>query len=116
MHVVMSIGYYTSTYLTFQFLDWIKTNLLLVLTVLGVVLGGIIGFAGRAANPSDEVIMFISFPGDVLMRMLKMLILPLIISSLIGGEDKESIYINRKETKKHFKFCSNCVSRIICDS
>ena len=67
-----------------QFAGWCKDNLLLVLTVLGVILGGIIGFAARAANPSQEVIMFIEFPGDVLMRMLKMLILPLIVSSLIG--------------------------------
>ena len=43
------------------------------------------GFAVRSAEPSAEVIMFISFPGEVLMRMLKMLILPLIISSLISG-------------------------------
>ena len=69
-----------------QFAGWCKDNLLLVLTVLGVILGGIIGFAARAANPSQEVIMFIEFPGDVLMRMLKMLILPLIVSSLIGGK------------------------------
>ena len=69
-----------------QFFGWCKQNLLLVLTVLGVILGAIIGFAARSANPSQEVIMFIEFPGDVLMRMLKMLILPLIVSSLIGGE------------------------------
>ena len=70
----------------FQTWDWTKSNLLLVFTVLGVFLGAIIGFAGRAANPSDDVIMLVSFPGDVLMRMLKMLILPLITSSLIGGK------------------------------
>ena len=68
-----------------QVTKWMKHNLLLVLTVLGVFLGAVIGFAARAGNPSDDVIMFISFPGDVLMRMLKMLILPLIISSLISG-------------------------------
>jgi len=64
---------------------WLKKNLLLVLTISGVFLGIFIGFAARAGNPSDDVIMFISFPGEVLMRMLKMLILPLIMSSLISG-------------------------------
>jgi len=67
------------------FYKWTMTNALLVLTVLGVFVGVIIGFAGRGSNPSSDTIMFISFPGDVLMRMLKMLILPLIISSLISG-------------------------------
>lgn len=68
-----------------KFISAMKHDLLLVVTVIGVILGVIIGFAGRNANPSAEVIMFISFPGDVLMRMLKMLILPLIASSLIAG-------------------------------
>lgn len=70
----------------FQCLGWCRTNLLLVLTILGVVLGGVLGFAARAGQPSTDIIMFISFPGDVLMRMLKMLILPLIISSMITGQ------------------------------
>jgi solute carrier family 1 (high affinity glutamate transporter) protein 2 len=65
--------------------EWLKFNMLLVLTVLGVFAGAVIGSAGRYGNPSSEIIMFISFPGDILMRMLKMLILPLIISSLVSG-------------------------------
>jgi len=64
---------------------WLRQNLLLVLTVTGVFLGFFVGFILRIFEPSEEVIMFISFPGDVLMRILKMLILPLIVSSLIAG-------------------------------
>ncbi|XP_043938587.1 excitatory amino acid transporter 2 isoform X2 [Protopterus annectens] len=61
-------------------------NLLLTLTVVGVILGAIIGCLLRLASPiHPDIVMVISFPGDILMRMLKMLILPLIISSLITG-------------------------------
>ncbi|KAI8792167.1 excitatory amino acid transporter [Biomphalaria glabrata] len=65
--------------------SWCRKNLLLVLTVAGVLLGIIFGFALRPVQPSVDAIMLISFPGDVLMRMLKMLIVPLIISSMITG-------------------------------
>ncbi|GFS13812.1 amino acid transporter [Elysia marginata] len=64
---------------------WCRQNLLLVLTVAGVVLGLIFGFSLRAAEPSADAIMLISFPGNILMRMLKMLIVPLIVSCMITG-------------------------------
>ncbi|KAM6966680.1 solute carrier family 1 member 9 isoform 2-T3 [Tautogolabrus adspersus] len=61
-------------------------NLLLGLTVLGVVMGSLFGMLLRYMKVTDNsALMMISFPGDILMRMLKMLILPLIISSLITG-------------------------------
>ncbi|XP_051545406.1 excitatory amino acid transporter 2b isoform X1 [Myxocyprinus asiaticus] len=61
-------------------------NLLLTLTVMGVILGAVAGSLLRFASPIDDnIVMVIAFPGDILMRMLKMLILPLIISSLITG-------------------------------
>ena len=62
-----------------------KTHILLVLTFLGVVFGFALGLSLRSAHLSDETIMLISFPGDILMRMLKMCILPLIVSSLVTG-------------------------------
>ncbi|XP_036382471.1 excitatory amino acid transporter 2-like [Megalops cyprinoides] len=65
---------------------WIARNLLLVLTVLGVILGSLFGMLLRYIPDLDsDTLMLISFPGDILMSMLKMLILPLIISSLITG-------------------------------
>ena len=55
------------------------------MTFLGVALGILLGFTLRPANLTSETIMIISFPGDLLMRMLKMLVLPLVVSSLITG-------------------------------
>ncbi|MED6249516.1 Excitatory amino acid transporter 2, partial [Ataeniobius toweri] len=61
-------------------------NLLLGLTVLGVVMGAVIGMLLRYMMVKDAAALtMVSFPGEILMRMLKMLILPLIISSLITG-------------------------------
>lgn len=68
-----------------KFFKHLKEHILLVLTFSGVVAGVILGFSLRSANLSSDTIMLISFPGDILMRMLKMLILPLIVSSLITG-------------------------------
>ncbi|KAI6068331.1 Amino acid transporter [Aix galericulata] len=67
-----------------QLCQSLRRNLLLTLTVFGVILGALCGGLLRLATPIDpDIIMLIAFPGDILMRMLKMLILPLIISSLI---------------------------------
>ncbi|XP_019745406.1 solute carrier family 1 member 9 [Hippocampus comes] len=61
-------------------------NLLLGLTVMGVVMGAVLGMLLRYMRVTDSsTLIMVSFPGEILMRMLKMLILPLIISSLITG-------------------------------
>ncbi|XP_048339321.1 excitatory amino acid transporter 2 isoform X2 [Sphaerodactylus townsendi] len=63
-----------------------RKNLLLSLTIFGVIMGAVCGALLRMATPiNPDIVMLIAFPGDILMRMLKMLILPLIISSLITG-------------------------------
>lgn len=62
-----------------------RRDLLLVLTVVGVLLGFILGIGLRPAKPTKDVIELLTFPGELLLRMLKMLILPLIFSSLIVG-------------------------------
>ncbi|KAJ3593752.1 hypothetical protein NHX12_006086 [Muraenolepis orangiensis] len=68
------------------FCDKIMNNMVLTLTILGVFLGSISGMLLRHISPlPPEVILVISFPGEILMRMLKMLILPLVVSSLVTG-------------------------------
>ena len=64
---------------------WTVNNLLLVLTIASVVVGMTLGAALREAHPDPFAINLISFPGEILLRMLKMLILPLIVFSLIAG-------------------------------
>ncbi|XP_062596010.1 excitatory amino acid transporter 1-like [Saccostrea cucullata] len=64
----------------------LRQNLILVLLLLSVVFGCAIGFGIRATGKlTKREIMYLQFPGEMLMRMLKMLILPLVVASLIGG-------------------------------
>ncbi|KAK3592974.1 hypothetical protein CHS0354_023196 [Potamilus streckersoni] len=65
----------------------IKENLLLVLLLGSVIFGCILGFSVRAlvGKMDSRKIMYLQFPGEMMMRMLQMLILPLIVSSLIAG-------------------------------
>ncbi|KAI1230446.1 hypothetical protein IHE44_0009903 [Lamprotornis superbus] len=63
---------------------WYK-NGLLTLSMLSVVTGCLLGFLLRTLELTDLEKQYFSFPGELLMRMLKMLILPLITSSLMSG-------------------------------
>lgn len=64
---------------------WLLTNLLLLLTIASVLIGCAVGLSVKEADPNREAVELIAFPGEIFLRMLKMLILPLIIFSLIAG-------------------------------
>ncbi|MEJ1276500.1 solute carrier family 1 (neuronal/epithelial high affinity glutamate transporter system Xag) member 1 [Cricetulus griseus] len=69
--------------------DWrrfLRNNWLLLSTVTAVVLGIAIGVLVRGHSELSNLDKFyFAFPGEILMRMLKLVILPLIISSMITG-------------------------------
>ncbi|XP_025998844.1 excitatory amino acid transporter 5 [Astatotilapia calliptera] len=65
--------------------NFFKRNGLLTLSVISVITGCTLGFMLRGSQMSTQAKIYFSFPGELLMRMLKMLILPLITSSLMSG-------------------------------
>jgi len=65
--------------------SWFKDNLLLLLTFIGVILGFVLGLTMRQLDLGHETIRMVAYPGELFMRLLKLMILPLVIASLITG-------------------------------
>jgi len=65
--------------------NWLSDNLLLILTFSGVVIGLVGGLALRYYEPADSTIHLLAYPGELFMRLLKLMILPLVIASLVTG-------------------------------
>lgn len=68
----------------------IRDNLLLVLLIIGAAVGFLIGILVNSpvnliSDPEKKAttVMLMAFPGELLMNMLRMLILPLVMASLI---------------------------------
>ncbi|XP_070563515.1 excitatory amino acid transporter 3-like [Ptychodera flava] len=67
---------------------WMKDNVLLIMIVTGVVLGLLIGFLLKLHSDIEftaKEIAYISFPGVIFLNMLKMIIIPLIFTSVTAG-------------------------------
>ncbi|XP_071768254.2 neutral amino acid transporter B(0) [Centroberyx gerrardi] len=63
----------------------VMANLLVILTVAGVIIGVFIGLGVRNMELSRTQIIYIGFPGELLIRLLKMIIIPLVVCSLVSG-------------------------------
>ncbi|KAI6214209.1 hypothetical protein M3Y94_00241000 [Aphelenchoides besseyi] len=62
-----------------------QKNLLLSLTILSVIIGLVLGFTLRQMELSQESVLIINFPGEIFLQVLKLMILPLIFSSLVSA-------------------------------
>ena len=68
--------------------NFCRENLLIILLLASLTLGVLLGFIikiGAGMDFTDKEIDYISFPGTLFLNALKMVIIPLIVSSLIAG-------------------------------
>uniref|UniRef100_A0A8C7L0R9 Amino acid transporter n=1 Tax=Oncorhynchus kisutch TaxID=8019 RepID=A0A8C7L0R9_ONCKI len=63
----------------------VMANFLVILTVAGVIIGVFIGLGVRHMELSRTQILYVGFPGELLIRLLKMIIIPLVVCSLVSG-------------------------------
>ncbi|XP_006822707.1 excitatory amino acid transporter 3-like [Saccoglossus kowalevskii] len=68
---------------TLCFKKWILDNLLLILTLIGVVVGFILVPILQPLDLSDNAIMWIALPGELFMRGLKCMVIPVLSTSVI---------------------------------
>ncbi|XP_046551658.1 excitatory amino acid transporter-like [Haliotis rubra] len=66
-------------------LQFLRHKALLISTIIAVVLGIVAGIMCRSLKPTPDAIQLVQFPGELFLRMLKMLMLPLIAASIITG-------------------------------
>ncbi|KAL3208744.1 hypothetical protein MRX96_038859 [Rhipicephalus microplus] len=66
-------------------LAWMKRHLQLSLSIVGIILGLIVGYSVAAAEPNEDITTLLSVPGEILLRMYKMLTLPLVFSSVVAA-------------------------------
>ena len=69
---------------------------------LGIVTGVLVREYSKLSNLEK---FYFSFPGEILMRMLKLVILPLIVSSMITGTFRKLMFSVIKEPSNHLS-CS----------
>lgn len=95
--------------------------MLTILTIIAVVGGVVVGIIARAAGLADgeekfnpRIVMYVNFIGDIFLRILKSLILPLIVASLISAVGSLDISLSKKiGTRAIFYYLLTTVMAVI---
>lgn len=81
----------------------VREHLLTILTIVAVILGVVGGVVVRAVGLESDAdrfsyrtVMYVNFIGDTFLRILKSLILPLIVSSLISAVGSLDISLSKR--------------------
>lgn len=66
---------------------FMRENLLTLMTIIGVVSGTLLGYSLRASGVewTRREVMYFQYPGELFLRMLKCLIVPLLVSSIVSA-------------------------------
>ncbi|KAK9873872.1 hypothetical protein WA026_002227 [Henosepilachna vigintioctopunctata] len=78
---------------------FVKRNLLTILTVVGVVGGAALGALLRQTGPGQwdkRSVMYLAFPGEIFLRMLKCLIIPLLVTSVVTAIGSLDLSLSKK--------------------
>ncbi|KAJ8876189.1 hypothetical protein PR048_024098 [Dryococelus australis] len=93
-----------------------RHNLLTVMTVVGTLGGVLLGLALRhgAGRWNSRHVMYIAFPGDIFLQMLKSLILPLIVSSIVAAVGSLDLRLSgRIGARAVAYYCTTTVTAIL---
>uniref|UniRef100_A0A1B6E9F2 Amino acid transporter n=1 Tax=Clastoptera arizonana TaxID=38151 RepID=A0A1B6E9F2_9HEMI len=76
----------------------LKSNFLTIFTVAGVIGGGVLGFVLKSSKEewTPREVMYVQFVGEIFLRMLKGLIIPLLVSSIVTAIGSLDLSLSKK--------------------
>jgi len=90
----------------------LRENLFVLFMIIALALGILVGLTVRMSNDwkyyEKQKLFYLRFPGDLLLNMLKMLILPLVVSSLVSSVAT----LDARSSGRNFNSCSNTTLHI----
>lgn len=83
-----------------------RENILTILTLIGVVSGGVLGTILRYTTSTwtPRELMYLAYPGEIFLRMLKCLIVPLLVSSITSAMASLDVSLSGKVAARSFLY------------